>query len=104
MFSRRTESALSPTLRHAVGGARQRIAESMLIFGRTRTHGAGLSVRVKYAPISPTWGVNNRSVAFEYPILNREPGELSTASLAWMRTRGRFSIHRCNDRRIRARH
>ena len=65
------ESALSPTLRHAVGGARQRIAESMLIFA-PHANSWRRFVSESYAPISPTWGVNNRSVALRIP--DSEPG------------------------------
>lgn len=61
-----TGSALSPTLLHAIGGARRRIAESMLIFA-PHANSWRRFVSESYAPVSPTWGINNRSVALRIP-------------------------------------
>ncbi|HZF15894.1 MAG TPA: glutamine synthetase family protein [Steroidobacteraceae bacterium] len=56
----------SALLRHAVGGMRKTMAESVAIFAPN-----GNSYRrfrpSSYAPIAPTWGVNNRSVSLRVP-------------------------------------
>ncbi len=56
----------SPILRHAIAGMAAHMGESMLIFAphanSWRRFAAG-----SYAPIAPTWGVNNRSVALRVP-------------------------------------
>jgi glutamine synthetase len=56
----------APPLAHAVGGLKTRLAESMAIFApnansyrRFRTN--------SYAPIAPTWGINNRTVSLRVP-------------------------------------
>ncbi len=56
----------SALLRHAVGGMQKTMAESVAIFAPN-----GNSYRrfrpSSYAPIAPTWGVNNRSVSLRVP-------------------------------------
>ena len=56
----------APSLRHAIGGLKGLLGEAMAIFApnansyrRFRTN--------SYAPISPTWGVNNRTVPLRVP-------------------------------------
>jgi glutamine synthetase len=56
----------SPLLRQCIGGMRETMAESVAIFAPN-----GNSYRrfrpSSYAPIAPTWGVNNRSVSLRIP-------------------------------------
>lgn len=56
----------SALLRQAIGGMRQTMAESVAVFAPN-----GNSYRrfrpSSYAPIAPTWGVNNRSVSLRVP-------------------------------------
>lgn len=56
----------SPTLLHALGGLAQTMAESMLVFA-PHVNSWRRFVAQSYAPIAPTWGVNNRSVALRIP-------------------------------------
>ncbi|MGH7025227.1 MAG: glutamine synthetase family protein [Caulobacteraceae bacterium] len=56
----------TPALRHAVGGLKALLAESMAIFAP----GANSYRRFRpnsYAPVAPTWGVNNRTVSLRVP-------------------------------------
>ena len=56
----------SESCRHAIGGLRATLAESLLAFAPN-----GNSYRrfrsQSYAPVAPTWGVNNRSVSLRVP-------------------------------------
>jgi glutamine synthetase len=60
------EPTSAPALRHAIAGMAAHMGESMLVFAphanSWRRFAAG-----SYAPIAPTWGVNNRSVALRVP-------------------------------------
>ena len=59
--------AISDTLRHAIGGLAEAMAESMAIFAPN----ANSYRRFKpgaYAPVSPTWGYNHREVALRIPV------------------------------------
>lgn len=60
------DPAGSPLLRHAIGGLQQTMAESMLIFA-PHANSYRRFRRMSYAPIAPTWGVNNRSVSLRVP-------------------------------------
>jgi glutamine synthetase len=60
------DPAGSVLLRHAIGGLRQTLADGMAIlapnansYRRFRT--------MSYAPVAPTWGINNRSVSLRVP-------------------------------------
>ena len=56
----------APTLRHAVGGLKALLADGMAIFAP----GANSYRRFRansYAPVAPTWGVNNRTVSLRVP-------------------------------------
>ncbi|HMO72178.1 MAG TPA: glutamine synthetase family protein [Paracoccaceae bacterium] len=51
---------------HALGGLRATMGESMLVFAPHANSWRRFSAQ-SYAPVSPTWGVNNRSVALRIP-------------------------------------
>src|SRR5262245_4071486 len=57
-----TDGKLVPLLCHAIAGVQQTMAESMLIFAPNLNSWRRFA-RNSYAPIAPTWGRNNRSVA-----------------------------------------
>jgi glutamine synthetase len=60
------DPAGTPLLRHAIGGLRATLAESMAVLAPTansyRRFRSG-----SYAPVAATWGVNNRSVGLRVP-------------------------------------
>jgi glutamine synthetase len=60
------DAAGTPALRHAIGGMKAHMAESLAIFAPNansyRRFKAG-----SYAPIAPTWGINNRTVSLRIP-------------------------------------
>jgi len=66
VFSEASEGTWSPRLLHALGGLAATMAESMLIFA-PHANSWRRFVAQSYAPIAPTWGVNNRSVALRVP-------------------------------------
>lgn len=53
-------------LRHAMGGLIATMAESMLVFAPHANSWRRFAAQ-SYAPVAPTWGVNNRSVALRIP-------------------------------------
>jgi glutamine synthetase len=57
----------TPLLRHAIGGLKATMAESLLVFAPN-----GNSYRrfrsQSYAPVAASWGVNNRSVSLRIPV------------------------------------
>jgi glutamine synthetase len=53
-------------LRHAIGGMRETMAESMAIFA-PNANSYRRFVSESYAPIAPIWGINNRSVSLRVP-------------------------------------
>ncbi|WP_444454129.1 glutamine synthetase family protein [Rhodobacter capsulatus] len=66
IFAEEVEGIWTDSIRHAIGGLRQTMGESMLVFA---PHGNSWRrfVGQSYAPVSPSWGVNNRSVALRIP-------------------------------------
>lgn len=56
----------APLLRHALGGLLTTMGESMLVFAPHANSWRRFSAQ-SYAPVAPTWGVNNRSVALRIP-------------------------------------
>lgn len=66
IFTEEVEGAWSETIRHAIGGLAATMAESMLVFA-PHANSWRRFVSQSYAPMAPTWGVNNRSVALRIP-------------------------------------
>jgi glutamine synthetase len=59
-----------PTLLHALGGMKATMAESMLVFAPHANSWRRFASQ-SYAPVAPSWGVNNRSVALRIPAGSR---------------------------------
>ena len=66
VFMEEKEGQWSDTILHALGGLRATMGESMLVFAPHANSWRRFSSQ-SYAPVSPTWGVNNRSVALRIP-------------------------------------
>jgi len=66
VFVEETEGAWNDTIRHAIGGLRQTMGEAMLVFAPHANSWRRFASQ-SYAPINPTWGSNNRSVALRIP-------------------------------------
>ncbi len=66
VFAEKKEGKWSPMLLHALGGLSTTMAESMLVFA-PHANSWRRFVSQSYAPVAPTWGVNNRSVALRIP-------------------------------------
>jgi glutamine synthetase len=66
IFSEAREGEWAPALLHALGGLTATMPESMLVFA-PHANSWRRFVAQSYAPIAPTWGVNNRSVALRVP-------------------------------------
>ncbi len=66
VFTEATEGQWAPPLLHALGGLRQTMGESMLVFAPHANSWRRFASQ-SYAPVSPSWGVNNRSVALRIP-------------------------------------
>ncbi len=60
------EGKWNDPMRHAIGGLRATMGESMLVFA-PHANSWRRFANQSYAPVSPTWGVNNRSVALRIP-------------------------------------
>jgi glutamine synthetase len=56
----------APTLRHAIGGMKALLGDSMAILAPNANSYRRFKAN-SYAPVAPTWGVNNRTVAFRVP-------------------------------------
>jgi glutamine synthetase len=69
VFVEEQEGVWSPNLLHALGGLAATMAESMLVFA-PHANSWRRFVSQSYAPVAPTWGVNNRSVALRVPAGN----------------------------------
>ena len=66
VFVEAKEGVWAPTILHALGGLRATMGESMLVFAPHANSWRRFASQ-SYAPVSPTWGVNNRSVALRIP-------------------------------------
>ena len=66
IFTEGTEGAWSDPLLHALGGLRATMGESMLVFA-PHANSWRRFANQSYAPVSTSWGVNNRSVALRIP-------------------------------------
>jgi len=66
VFTEASEGNWEPRLLHALGGLAATMAESMLVFA-PHANSWRRFVSQSYAPVAPTWGVNNRSVALRVP-------------------------------------
>ena len=66
VFVEAVEGQYNPTILHALGGLRVTMGESMLVFAPHANSWRRFASQ-SYAPVSPTWGVNNRSVALRIP-------------------------------------
>jgi glutamine synthetase len=60
------DPAGTPALRHAIGGMKETMAESMAIFA-PNANSYRRFVNESYAPVAPIWGINNRSVSLRVP-------------------------------------
>jgi glutamine synthetase len=56
----------TPALRHAVGGLKASLADGMAIFAPNANSYRRFRAN-SYAPVAPTWGVNNRTVSLRVP-------------------------------------
>jgi glutamine synthetase len=56
----------APVLRHAIGGMKALLADSMAIYAPNANSYRRFKAN-SYAPVAPTWGVNNRTVSFRVP-------------------------------------
>jgi len=56
----------TPALRHAVGGLKSLLADGMAIFAPNANSYRRFRPN-SYAPVAPTWGVNNRTVSLRVP-------------------------------------
>ncbi|MFN4154518.1 MAG: glutamine synthetase family protein [Paracoccaceae bacterium] len=66
VFVEAEEGRWNDTLLHALGGLRATMGECMLVFAPHANSWRRFASQ-SYAPVSPTWGVNNRSVALRIP-------------------------------------
>jgi len=66
VFVEDIEGQYNDTIKHALGGLQQTMGESMLVFAPHANSWRRFASQ-SYAPVSPTWGVNNRSVALRIP-------------------------------------
>ncbi|MFN6952116.1 MAG: glutamine synthetase family protein [Albidovulum sp.] len=66
VFAEKPGEGWAPTLLHALGGLRATMGESMLVFAPHLNSWRRFASQ-SYAPVSTSWGVNNRSVALRIP-------------------------------------
>lgn len=66
IFVEAEEGKWNPVILHALGGLKETMAESMLVFAPHANSWRRFAAQ-SYAPVSPSWGVNNRSVALRIP-------------------------------------
>ena len=60
------DPAGTPELRHAIGGLKTTMADGMAVFAPNANSYRRFR-SMSYAPVAPTWGVNNRSVSLRVP-------------------------------------
>ncbi len=60
------DPAGTPALRHAVGGMKATLADGMAIFAPNANSYRRFRAN-SYAPVAPTWGINNRTVSLRVP-------------------------------------
>lgn len=60
------DPAGSPLLRQAIGGLRATLAEGMAVYAPNANSYRRFRAQ-SYAPVAPTWGINNRSVSLRVP-------------------------------------
>lgn len=70
IFAEAEEGRWNDPIRHALGGLRETMGESMLVFA-PHANSWRRFANQSYAPVSPSWGVNNRSVALRIPAGSR---------------------------------
>ena len=56
----------APAVKHAIGGMKALLADSMAIYAPNANSYRRFKAN-SYAPVAPTWGVNNRTVSFRVP-------------------------------------
>lgn len=66
IFAEQPDAGWTQPLLHALGGLRSTMAESMLVFA-PHLNSWRRFANQSYAPVSTSWGVNNRSVALRIP-------------------------------------
>lgn len=66
IFAEAPGAGWTEAIRHALGGLKQTMGESMLVFA-PHANSWRRFANQSYAPVSPSWGVNNRSVALRIP-------------------------------------
>jgi len=66
VFAEEPGAGWTDTIRHALGGLIETMGESMLVFA-PHANSWRRFANQSYAPVSPNWGVNNRSVALRIP-------------------------------------
>lgn len=66
IFTEARDGEWKPELLHALGGLAATMGESMLVFA-PHANSWRRFVAQSYAPVAPTWGLNNRSVALRVP-------------------------------------
>jgi glutamine synthetase len=66
VFAETTPGGWKPELLHALGGLAATMGESMLVFAPHANSWRRFTSQ-SYAPVAPSWGVNNRSVALRIP-------------------------------------
>ena len=70
-----------PLLRQAIGGMKACLLESLALFCPNANSFRRFQAN-SYAPLAPTWGINNRTVSLRVPAARRPAGTSSTASAA----------------------
>jgi glutamine synthetase len=60
------DPAGSPALRHAIGGLRETMADAVAVFAPHANSYRRFRAQ-SYAPVAPTWGINNRTVSLRVP-------------------------------------
>jgi len=66
VFAEDRQGTWSPAILHALGGLRATMGEAMLVFA-PHANSWRRFANQSYAPVSTSWGVNNRSVALRIP-------------------------------------